>query len=699
MKRTILFFVSILFLIQFAPALESPLPAKASPPAGIDQFRRQAMGEWKEEKGRILQLDEKGLGILLWDGPERSRYSVSARVRLPQRGQAEAGLLIHFTDPDNYLVYSVKNRKSGPFAQLRIARRKPGVSFIADQVPLSGSAEGWYELRADVAGADVYASVNGKPILAYSFQGTAPPYNSHGKTWDPDPTKGWTGLITLDATAEFADFRVQPFGKSSPMDTPLKGRYDQRGKLLPRQSYSESMKLFTDWFLRSAEVVDTGTAPASLQNLPPYLLTNFVSTDDRLWGLGGEFAFNHALVITGAVQYYIYTGDRKYLDLAGKTAAWEIEHSTPADWALPYLAASFVKFKPDGSWEGLDWGYEPDKSAYMGFALLKLHAVTGEASYLDAALRIAATLRKFQGPEGNWPFRINARTGEVKYGYACSQLWYVWFFEKLAEATGEKSYLASRDRAFQWLLKNPVRTNEWLGLYGDIVSGARSFDQWVALETAIYLLDHRREDPTYVDQAKGIVDWINRTLVVDYGFFPRVPGVVEQSQYRVVLTHHELRLAEIYAKLYEVTGELKYKDLAVQIANSVTWNYMSDGKIRQGFWYHAQAVPLVLSFNEQFVRIMAAIPETAPKGENHLLQSSSFLKEIRYQGKEIRYQTAGGSYDLLVVASPPKEVKAGGRALAKHPNPQTQSNSWSYNPNTGLLKVSHEAPDVALVLE
>ena len=36
-------------------------------------------------------------------------------------------------------------------------------------------------------------------------------------------------------------------------------------------------------------------------------------------------------------------------------------------------------------------------------------------------------------------------------------------------------------------------------------------------------------------------------LVVDYGFFPNVPGVVEQSQCRVVLTHHELRLAEVYA--------------------------------------------------------------------------------------------------------------------------------------------------------
>ena len=63
------------------------------------------------------------------------------------------------------------------------------------------------------------------------------------------------------------------------------------------------------------------------------------------------------------------------------------------------------------------------------------------------------------------------------------------------------------------------------------------------------------------------------------------------------------------------------KDMAEQIANSVTWNLMSDGKMRQGFWYHAWGVPLGLSFNDQFSRVMACIPETAPKGENHLLQS------------------------------------------------------------------------------
>lgn len=172
------------------------------------------------------------------------------------------------------------------------------------------------------------------------------------------------------------------------------------------------------------------------------------------------------------------------------------------------MPPSFVKFNPDGSWQGLDWGLKPDKSAYVGLAYLKLYAATKQTRYLEAAVKIAETLEEYQSPEGNWPFRINAQTGDVKEGYTCSQLWYVWFIENLSQITGEKRYMQRRDRAFLWLLENPVRTDKWLGLYGDVVSGAESYDQWVALETAMYLIDRREENPDYVRKAQSILDWV-----------------------------------------------------------------------------------------------------------------------------------------------------------------------------------------------
>jgi len=675
--------------------------AATGPLNDLSGFQRQTMGEWWVANGHLVQKEQKGTAILLAGEPNWNNYSVSARVRLPQNaGEAEAGLLIHFTDTDNYLVFSLKNRKGGPMAILRIVRKKPGMSIVADEMPVASGLQNWHELRADVHGVDIQGYVDGKASVAYSFQGTPPPYNHHGKTWDPDPDHGWTGIIAVDSRAEYADFRVRPLLEFSHIVTPQRGRWGLRGKLLPRQSYAETMKRYTDWLDESSKVIYTDKAPAPLQNEEPYLPWSFVTSDDQLLGPpGGELAFNHALVISGAVQFYIYTGARKYLRMAEKTADWEISHSTPADWAWPYLAASFINFKNDGSWEGQAWGLEPDKSAYVGFSYLKLYAANGNEKYLEAALKIAGTLKQHQGPEGAWPFRVNAQTGEVKYAYTCSQLWYVWFFEKLAEMTGDNSYLKYGEGAFRWLLNNPAKTNQWLGLYGDFASGAKSYDQWVALETAMYLIDHRAENSGYVNVAKGILDWLNSFLVVDYGFFPGIPGVVEQSQYKVVLTHHELRLAEIYAKLWEATGDPKDKDMAVQIANSVTWNLMSDGKLRQGFWYHAWGVPLALSFNDQFSRIMSCIPETAPRGESHLLQSTGFVKDIQYEPKEIKYRTAGRSLDYLTVASVPKLVRAGDRPVSNVRDPRLQPNGWSYNQQTGLLRVSHEASEVTVILQ
>lgn len=665
-------------------------------PAGFEEIS----GQWLAAGGKLCQGQVEGVSMILAGDPGWNDYSVRIRARFssrPQRG-AEAGLVLHFRDSKNHLVFSLKHKEGGAFAVLRIEAR-PGLSYVGDQADLSLDLREWHELRADVHGVEVRCCVDGRRVADFGFAGVPPAYNSHGKTWPEDPTQGRAGLITVNATAEFDDLEVVRLTDFSGIVTPQKGRRDDAGRLLPRQSYAETMRRFTEWMIRSDAVTDKAKAPESIRGYPPCLITNFEGADDQLWNIGGEFAFNHAILITGAVQYYVFTGDGRALDLAVTLADWDIAHSTPADAALPHLPPSVVTWQPDGSWKGADWGLEPDKSAYMALACLKLHAVTGRQAYRDAALRIADTLGRLRQPDGSWPFRVNPQTGEVRHGYACSQLWYVWLFERLVAVTGDRSYAEMGEGAFRWLLENPVKTGRWVGLYGDIKSGVESYDQWVALETAMCLIDRRAENPAYVGQAREILDWVMRTLGVDYGFHPGVPGVVEQSAYRVVLTHHELRLAEAHARLFEATRDPAHRAQAVEIANSVTWCLMSDGKMRQGFWAHAQAAPLVLCFNEQFCRIMAAIPETAPDGETHILQTTGLFQAVRYERSGVVYRTMGASRDVLKVVGAPKSVKAGHLALREVEPLEEGRDGWAYDERTHLLKVGHRAPDVEVVFE
>ncbi len=140
--------------------------------------------------------------------------------------------------------------------------------------------------------------------------------------------------------------------------------------------------------------------------------------------------------------------------------------------------------------------------------------------------KIAATLEQHQSPEGKFPFRVNARTGEIKYGYTCSQLWYVWFFEKLAEITGDSQYRKYGEAAFRWLLNNPVKTNQWLGLYGDIASGAKSYDQWVGDPRggALVLAAHITADPPENPYKLNVVFVTDIDLISDWFFYNRSHG-------------------------------------------------------------------------------------------------------------------------------------------------------------------------------
>ncbi|HXN21461.1 MAG TPA: hypothetical protein VOA41_01805 [Candidatus Dormibacteraeota bacterium] len=661
---------------------------------------QQLGGLWRAGGGTLRATPSGGVSLLAFGEPDLTDYSASVHFRTVGAPDldSEGGLALNLKDGRDYIVFALRQKKSGPYLVLR-TQLDAGMMVTADQsrLPKSFDPTQWHELRADVHGVDVSCLLGGKHVMDYSFEGTPPPYYAHGKTWQTDLSKGRIGLLVNKVELEFKDLQVDRLADPGAIVTSQRGKRDKHGRLLPRQSYAETMRSYTNWMLESNEIVDKEKAPAPIRDLPPYLLTNFSSSDDKLLNVGGEFAFNHALFISGAIRYYVFNGDQRPIKMAQVLADWDIANSTPADAAAPYLPPSVVNWQQDGSWKPQGWGLEPDKSAYMATTYLKLSAVTGEKKYLDAAVRVAKTLEKLQGADGGWPFRVNPKSGEVEHGYTCSQLWYVWLFEQLAEVTGDTRYLEPRNKAFRWLLENPLKTNLWMGLYGDIPSGAKSYDQWVPLETAMYLLDHRSEDSGYVAQAKAVLDWVNRTLVVYPGLHRGVPGLIEQSTYQVTLTHHELRLAEMYSELWDATGEQKYKELAVEIANSVTWGVMSDGKMRQGFWYHAIGIPLILEFNDQFARIMANIPETAPRHENHILQTSNHVRWVRYEERQVRYQTIGRSEDILTVVGFPKSVRAAGMVLQPVASKGSRwKDGWRYDIETNRLEIHHSGSEIKI---
>lgn len=183
------------------------------------------------------------------------------------------------------------------------------------------------------------------------------------------------------------------------------------------------------------------------------------SEADRL-----AISFCTAYCVPARLEIHAYAGDERALGCARQLADWNISHSTPADWlygSLPYstfsngVAGGFV----DGD------AIMTDKPAIMGLAYLRLYRTTGARSYLEAAERIAATLAANQRDAGNWPFRVNPKTGEVREDYTSSAIYGVMLFEAVDAALARPRFEDHRRRALAWVLENPVRSMDWRGFY------------------------------------------------------------------------------------------------------------------------------------------------------------------------------------------------------------------------------------------
>ena len=130
------------------------------------------------------------------------------------------------------------------------------------------------------------------------------------------------------------------------------------------------------------------------------------------------------------LNYYVYSGREEALKQAEELAAWNISHSTPLDWkygGLPY--STIHNGKLGGAVDGD--AIMTDKPAIMAGAYLRLFRTTGKQEYRKAAEQVANTLAKTQLPEGNWPFRVNPKTGEVREQYTSSVIYAVELFEQL----------------------------------------------------------------------------------------------------------------------------------------------------------------------------------------------------------------------------------------------------------------------------
>jgi hypothetical protein len=436
-----------------------------------------------------------------------------------------------------------------------------------------------------------------------------------------------------------------------------------------------------------------------------------------LRGLGGD-QINMALSSWGLL--YAYTGYNEVIDNMKYIADTYLDRSLsdPADrWPyIPYPYNTEIHSgKYDGDMRNGKGITQPDKAGSFGYELVNLYKITGEQKYLDAAIQVAGTLSehiiKGDSLRSPLPFRVNAKTGEtgslfdnmgsgkkVKPAlYTSNWTGTMMLFEELVKLNPVKKdlYEKSFSTFLDWMKEYPLKTNKWGPFFEDVPGWSNT--QTNAISFAMFILQHRGLFTTWKEEVKRIIQWTYKELGNHEYEKYKVTVMNEQTVYRVPGNSHSSRQASVELTYGALSGDTTFTENAIRTLNWATYTVASDGRnryIRDDIWLTDGYGDYV----RHYQRAMAAMPELAPAGENHLLGSSSVLTSIVYSPGSVEYKTFDEeSTEVLRLKKKPSKIMADDIILSEVENPVGNGWIWSTLEIGGTLKVSKKEGNTVVI--
>ncbi len=426
-----------------------------------------------------------------------------------------------------------------------------------------------------------------------------------------------------------------------------------------------------------------------------------------------------------AVQYYAYSGDDRYIKLIKRMLDYQLEHgSTPATFKWPFVPYASsdpfsVEYQGATRWDGKRGDglncIEPDKVGELGYAYLRFFEITGDKKYLEAAICCADALaRNVRGiriagsDEENsevlagkspWPFRLNASSGDVIDEYCSNVLEPVKLLRELVRIgprigiSDEKAalYRKASDGAWNWLSgrNGPLRTFIWNGYFEDVEHDPTLSNrvQITPVELAKYLAQNPDRDEMYAVHVPALLYYAVSAFKTQ-----GMDAMNEQLWCYRPMGSHTARFGAACALWYENNGNVWFRDLALRYLNVASYMTHDNGVVSTGPDYPASWFSDGYSdYIRHFLDAIAAVPEWAPAGENHLLRSSSVIQSIYYRKNTIEYVTFDQeSTEKLRLIKKPSEIMAGTKKIEEVVDPTDEGWTWSELDKGGVLIIHHK---------
>jgi hypothetical protein len=259
-----------------------------------------------------------------------------------------------------------------------------------------------------------------------------------------------------------------------------------------------------------------------------------------------------------------------------------------------------------------------------------------------------------------------------------------------------KEYKNAFDIALKWMKNFPAKTNKWGPFFEDVPRWSDT--QINAITYAMYLMEHPELDDNWKQTVNNIFKWVHKELgdkeFIKYG----VITTDEQTAYRVPGNSHSSREASAELTYWEKTGDTTYVQNAIRELSWATYMVDYDGKN----FYPTNDIWMTDGYGDyvrHYLRAMAAAPQLAPENEDHLLRSSSIIKNILYTKEKITYTAYDtASQEKFRLTEKPRMVKVKGKNFKQTAEPGAEGWSWQALDKGGIL-IIHKTNGVSVDIE
>lgn len=402
----------------------------------------------------------------------------------------------------------------------------------------------------------------------------------------------------------------------------------------------------------------------------------------------------NAMLVDSAIQWYTFSGDYEAIELVRKLLNHQLTHGTTpssAVWAqVPYASSKAGSIEYHGVDDGFcdhcgrgdgDGVIEPDKVGELGYGYLRFYEHIGDENYRKAAIACADALARHvrAGDETHspWPFRVHAETGVIREEYSANVIGAVRLLDELSRLKigNVDRYQTVRTQVWSWMMKYPMQNNAWSGYFEDIPIQRKPTDnlnQYSALQTAYYLLEHPEYDSKWRTHVEHLLKWVRVNFAKDVGDEPGqqfgADVLSEQFQDMAKMGSHTARYAAVHALYFAKTGEVASKEIAFRSFNWATYACDSQGIVQVGpnlgeGWWFSDGYG---DYLRHFLTGMAAVPEWAPSGKISIVHSTSVVVFARYEPDRVRYVTFdASSIETMRMRTRPSKIVLGNVTLSE----------------------------------